>query len=188
MLTSTYRYNDDEIFTVDPSRPETIGGLVAGRPHLRLRADCPVETVLTVMAHNNKRVAGIVDKDGILHGFLTRSALFGHLIIGSGFDVGASIDTSVIKSMTAGDVMIANPVFLPSELSVDDALAIMIEYGFHTMPVLDDGGILVGMAEISDLARVEQDKLHDEIDDRNALLSRLSDTNTPGGRHPAPLR
>lgn len=150
---------------------ETIGGLVSNRLHLRLRPDCPVETVLTIMAHNGKRVAGVVDRDGTLQGFLTRSSLFGRLIIGPGIDTGHSVDTAAIKNMTAGDVMIANPVFLASELPIPDALAIMTEYGFRSMPVLGDGGYLLGIAEMRDLVMAEQENLRQAIESKDSLLS-----------------
>ena len=130
------------------SDADTVGKLVEGKLHLRLYAETPVDTIMTVMAHHDKRIACVVGRDGVLQGVVTRSALYGRLTLGSGFDVGRRIDTAAARALCAGDVMIANPIFLPSELSVPDALGIMTAHGFRAMPVLRDGGVLVGMAEL----------------------------------------
>ena len=53
--------------------PETIGDFVAEQPYLSVPPDCPVESILNIMSHSGKRVAGVVDADRTLLGFLTRS-------------------------------------------------------------------------------------------------------------------
>jgi CBS domain-containing protein len=132
----------------------TVGDLVREVPHLRLLPDCPVEKVLSAMSSTGRQIAGIIEEDGTFAGFITRSTLIGKLVIDQGLDQGGThIKPSALKDLTAADVMIRNPAFLPSELGVSDALAIMTEYGHPIMPVLGDRGELVGLAEMRQLRR-----------------------------------
>jgi len=156
-----------------PVIPETIGDFVSEQTYLSLPPDCPVETILNIMNHNGKRVAGVVDADRILLGFLTRSNIFGKLVIEPGFDVGAEIQTRAIKSLTAADVMIHHPAFLASELGIKDALAIMGEYGYQYMPVLCERARLIGIADLRDLSAMEQENNRKLVEHKNNLLSHL---------------
>lgn len=132
----------------------TVGELVRDLSHLRLRPDCPVEKVLSAMSSTGRQIAGIIEEDDTFSGFITRSTLIGKLVIDQGLDQGGThIRSAALKNLTAADVMIRNPAFLPSELGVSDALAIMTEYGHPVMPVLGDHGQLVGLAEIRQLRR-----------------------------------
>jgi CBS-domain-containing membrane protein len=167
---------------------DTIGGLVAGKPHLRIGARMRVDTILALMAHHNRRMAGVVDIDGCLLGLVTRSALFGRLVIHPGFDVGQRIDTSIAHDLTAADVMIANPVFLPAALSMDDALSLMSEHGFRSMPVLEDGGVLVGFADWADLVQSAQDHFRETVESKDSLLSYFMHHEAYGKGSRAPVR
>jgi CBS domain-containing protein len=151
----------------------TVGALVADLPHLRIHPECPLDTVLSIMAHSGKRVAAITENNGVFIGFITRSALLGRLVISPGFDVGYRIDTTSLSSMTAADAMIPNPAFLPSELSIADALAIMTEYGYHTMPVLGDEGKLIGLAEMRQLVEAHKIMTDNLAESKDNLLSYL---------------
>jgi len=177
-----------EIPTIKTENSDTIGGLIAGKPHLRIGGRMRVDTILALMAHHNKRMAGVVDIEGALLGLVTRSALFGRLVIHPGFDVGQRIDTSIAHDLTAADVMIANPVFLPAALSVDDSLDLMSEHGFRSMPVLEDGGILIGFAEWSDLVQSAQDTHREVIESKDSLLSYFMHHESYGRGSTAPLR
>jgi CBS domain-containing protein len=168
----------DHAFTAN--EPETIGTFVSEKAYLSVPPDCPVETILNIMSHSGKRVAGVVDPDRTLLGFLTRSNIFGKLVIEPGFDVGTGIQTRAIKSMTAADVMIHHPAFLASELDIRDALSIMGEYGYQYMPVLSDYARLVGIADLRDLALIEQDHNRRIVEHKNNLLSHLMHHGTYG--------
>ncbi len=131
-----------------------VGDLVRTLPHLRLRPECPVERVLSAMSSTGRQIAGIIEEDGTFSGFITRSTLIGKLVMDQGLEHGgAHIRPATLRGLTAADVMIRNPAFLPSELSISDALAIMTEYGHPVMPVLGDHGELIGLAEIRQLRR-----------------------------------
>lgn len=155
------------------TREQTIGDFVSGLPHLRLHPDTPVASILAIMSQSGKRIAGIADANGRFIGFVTRSALLGRLVIGAGFDVGLRIDTGLIDDLTARDVMIPRASFLPSELGLSDALAIMTEYGYHAMPVLDGKGVLLGLAEMRQLVEAHQSLTQDLIESKDNLLSYL---------------
>ncbi len=148
---------------------ESIGAFVADRPCLRVAADCPVDTVLNIMSHTGRRVAGIVNPDGTLRGFLTRSSIFGGLV----FDADLAVHTSMVRAMTAADVMITNPAFLPSELGTADALSLMAEHGYQYMPVLGDDAKLIGIADLRDLALGEQETTRQMVEEKDNLLSYL---------------
>lgn len=160
--------------------PETIGDFVSEKAYLSVPPDCPVETILNIMSHSGKRVAGVVDPDRTLLGFLTRSNIFGKLVIEPGFDVGTGIQTREIKSMTAADVIIHHPAFLASELDIKDALSIMGEYGYQYMPVLSDHARLAGIADLRDLVTMEQENNRRIVEHKNNLLSHLMHHGTYG--------
>lgn len=148
---------------------ESIGEFVSARTCLRVAADCPIDTVLNLMSHMGRRVAGVVNKDGTLRGFLTRSSIFGGLV----FDADFTVQTGIVRAMVAEDVMIENPSFLPSELSTRDALSLMAEHGFQYMPVLGDHAQLVGIADLRDLSLGEQESTRRIVEDKDNLLSYL---------------
>lgn len=155
---------------------ENIGAFVADRPCLRVAPDCPVDTVLNIMSHMGRRVAGVVNPDGTLRGFLTRSGIFGGLV----FDADFTIQTGLVRAMTAADVMIPNPAFLPSELGTADALSLMAEHGYQYMPVLGDDAKLVGIADLRDLALGEQETTRQMVAEKDNLLSYLMHHETYG--------
>lgn len=167
--TVTHPYMGRNTATFDSN--QTIGGIVAGRPCLTFRPDHRVDYILNVMSHSSKRVAAIVDAGGRFQGLLTRSSLLGQVVVGADFDVGRRIDLSFLREVSAGQVMIANPVILPSELSPEDALTIMTEYGFHTLPVLEDNARLAGMAEMRDLVLLVHEGHRQTIRSQESLLS-----------------
>lgn len=148
---------------------ESIGAFVADRPCLRVAADCPVNIVLNIMSHTGRRVAGIINADGSLRGFLTRSSIFGGLV----FDSDLALRTNMVRAMTTQDVMIPNPAFLPSELATSDALSLMAEHGYQYMPVLGDNAQLIGIADLRDLALSEQETARQTVEEKDNLLSYL---------------
>jgi CBS domain-containing protein len=155
---------------------ERIGAFVADRPCLRVAADCPVDTILNIMSHTGRRVAGVVNPDRSLRGFVTRSGIFGKLV----FDADFTIQTGIVRAMTAEDVMIPNPAFLPSELGTADALALMAEHGFQYMPVLGEDARLIGIADLRDLALGEQEACRQTVTEKDNLLSYLMHHETYG--------
>lgn len=155
----------DDVMTEE----ETIGHLVESQTCLCISADCPIETVLAMMSNMETRVAAVINPGNVFQGLVNRSSILGGLIIHGNFDVGSAIDTSQLKRLKAADVMITSTSFLTSELSVRDALEIMAEYGYSTMPVLKENAQFVGIAEMRDLVAAQNN------DPRDALMSFLAD-------------
>lgn len=52
---------------------------------------------------------------------------------------------------TVADVMTANPVSVKPEASLEDAIQLLAEHHIGGLPVIDDGGALVGILSESDL-------------------------------------
>lgn len=134
----------------------TVGALVSGLSHLRLLPETGVEAALAAMAQKGKRVGGVIDATGKCLGLVTRAGLLGQLVVDQSLKTGHHGKLAAECGMTAADAMIRNPAFLPSELGIADSLAIMSEYGTQAMPVLSEGGKLVGIAEMRDLARAQK--------------------------------
>lgn len=156
---------------------QTVGSLVEDVPCLCVSTDCPIETVLAMMAHMETRTAAVIDNGNVYHGLVNRSSLLGGLMINSDFDVGSPIDTAILKKLTAADVMTTSIPFLASELSVHDAIELMSEYGFTTMPVLKENAQFVGIAEMRDLISAHQssgDNLFSLLSDKRHTMRSLA--------------
>lgn len=135
---------------------QTVGSLVEDNTCLCISADTPIETILAMMAHMETRIAAVIDNGNVFHGIVNRSSLLGGLMIHSDFDVGSAIDTAILKQLKASDVMTTAIPFLASELSVHDAIELMHEHGYSTMPVLGDNAQFIGIADIRDLIVAQQ--------------------------------
>jgi CBS domain-containing protein len=102
--------------------------------------DTLVEEAATVMQTNEVGSVLVVDEDGRLEGILTTTD-FVDIVAKSH----PKAETSVDRYMTT-DVVTTGP-----EVSIRDVADIMIERGFHHMPVLEDESV-IGMITSTDLA------------------------------------
>jgi CBS domain-containing protein len=57
-----------------------------------------------------------------------------------------------IAAITVGKAMTAAPEYVSSETPIEDVATLMVERGFHTVPVLD-GGKLAGVIGLEDILR-----------------------------------
>lgn len=168
MKTNLAQQYDTQFFPL-LDETQTVGNLVEDRACLCVSTDCSIETVLAMMSHMETRTAAVIDNGNVFHGLVSRSSLLGGLMIHSDFDVGSPIDTAILKKLTAADVMATSIPFLASELSVHDAIELMSEHGYTTMPVLKENAQFVGIAEMRDLIGAHQGSGSDD------LMSFLSD-------------
>lgn len=134
----------------------TVGALVSERRHVRFLPETGIEAALSAMGQKGKRVAGVIDASGKCLGIVTRAGLLGQLVVDQSLKTGHHGKPAAECGLSVADAMICNPAFLPSELGIADALAIMGEYGAQAMPVLSEGGKLVGIADMRDLARAQK--------------------------------
>ena len=57
-----------------------------------------------------------------------------------------------IAAITVAQAMTPNPVFVEPDMGIEVVAALMVDNGFHTIPVLDDGR-LVGIVGKEDVLR-----------------------------------
>jgi CBS domain-containing protein len=65
-----------------------------------------------------------------------------------------------IAAITVADAMTKNPVTVKIDTRIETVAALMADKKFHTLPVLDDNGILVGIIGKEDLLRTIIKKFH----------------------------
>jgi acetoin utilization protein AcuB len=91
-------------------------------------------------------------KRGALVGFVTK-----HMLLEASPSPATSLSVHelnyLVSKMTVEDVMVKNPVTIPSDLPVEEAVWLGSERGIGGFPVVDDGR-LVGVITESDMTRV----------------------------------
>lgn len=117
----------------------------------------------------------VVDEEGILVGILCQSDLIAQqkkLPIPSFFTFldglftissAKQIEKQVrkIAAITVEQAMTPNPVFVEPDTDIEAVAALMVDSGFHTIPVLDDG-VLVGVVGKEDVLKTLTAKSLDE--------------------------
>lgn len=146
----------------------TVGALVSECSHVRFLPETGIEAALSAMGQKGKRVGGVIDTSGKCLGIVTRAGLLGQLVVDQSLKTGHHGKPAAECGLSVADAMICNPAFLPSELGIADALAIMGEYGAQAMPVLSEGGKLVGIAELRDLTQARRMGHNTGMDEESA--------------------
>ena len=117
----------------------------------------------------------VVDEEGVLVGILCQSDLIAQqkkLPIPSFFTFldglftissAKQIEKQVrkIAAITVEQAMTPNPVFVEPDTDIEAVAALMVDSGFHTIPVLDDG-VLVGVVGKEDVLKTLTAKSLDE--------------------------
>jgi CBS domain-containing protein len=103
--------------------------------------ETPVEEAARILLENDVGSLPIVDADGRLQGILTRTDFV----------------TVVAKSQpkaetTVAEYMATDVVTTTLQESIRSVADLMMEHGFHHVPVVDDDGTVVGMVSTTDLA------------------------------------
>lgn len=57
----------------------------------------------------------------------------------------------VLQADTAADLMSENPISVRDDASVQEAIALMTDRGFHAAPVIDESGRAVGVISVTDI-------------------------------------
>jgi len=102
--------------------------------------DTTVHKAAVVMTQANCGSVLVLDAAGALLGIVTERDLMTRV-------VARALDpaTTLVSA-----VMTRNPICVPPEMPVSDAIVIMIERGFRHLPVLKPGGKLVGVFSVRD--------------------------------------
>jgi CBS-domain-containing membrane protein len=117
----------------------------------------------------------VIDDEGVLVGILCQSDLIAQqkkLPIPSFFTFldglftissAKQIEKQVrkIAAITVEQAMTPNPVFVEPDTDIEAVAALMVDSGFHTIPVLDDG-VLVGVVGKEDVLKTLTAKSLDE--------------------------
>ena len=116
----------------------------------------------------NREIGSIVVMDdGLLVGIFTERDLMTK-VVGAG---------AIISEMTVADVMVPDPVSVTEDTPRDEAMDLMIKNHFRHLPVLGEGGSLVGMLSIRDLLRHQVDRLREDVRSLEQYLA----ADGPGG-------
>lgn len=99
-----------------------------------------VHKAAIVMTQANCGSALVLGGDGALLGILTERDLMTRV-------VAKALDPAATPVST---VMTRNPICIPPETTVSDAIVIMIERGFRHLPVVRPGGKIVGVFSVRD--------------------------------------
>jgi CBS domain-containing protein len=102
--------------------------------------EATVHKAAIVMTQANCGSVLVLGGDGALLGILTERDLMTRV-------VAKALDPA---HTTVATVMTRNPVCIPPETPVSDAIVIMIERGFRHLPVVRHGGKIVGVFSVRD--------------------------------------
>ncbi len=124
-----------------------------------LTKDSSAREVAESMEKSNCAAIVIVDDAGLLIGILTERDLT-RKIVAKGIDS---------NTVTAGDIMTANPDTLAPGDSARDALELMSSRGYRHLPVTVDGKC-IAMVSIRDLYRTMKEALEEDIRETEAFV------------------
>ncbi|MCP4746385.1 MAG: CBS domain-containing protein [Desulfobacteraceae bacterium] len=119
-----------------------------------------------ILLDNNINGAPVVDDQGKLIGVLCQSDLVAQhkrppvptliTLLDSYIQITSTKhlekDARKIAALTVGEAMTENPVTVNSESAIEKIAGLMVDKGFHTLPVVDDGR-LVGIIGKEDVLR-----------------------------------
>ncbi|MBI9073798.1 MAG: CBS domain-containing protein [Desulfatibacillum sp.] len=100
-----------------------------------------ISDAIRLMQGNSIRHLPVVEKGGILRGFVTLSDLKQGLI------------PSMVGDLCLQDLMIKNPVTVKPEDDVEDAAQLIYRLKIGGMPVVDDQNKLLGIITVTDILR-----------------------------------
>ena len=118
--------------------------------------DTPLADVVEAMVSTRLNRAVVIDDDGHVVGIISDSQLLrrvgpaGRGIVERLMRRGGN--APAVRG-TAADVMVASPAVVRSDAAITDAIRQMITTGAKLLPVVDEGGRLVGMLDRSDVLR-----------------------------------
>ena len=123
----------------------------------------PAATVAELAAElNSRRVGALIVKDssGAVVGIVSERDVV------RGLASDASVVSAAVESIMTKDVVSIDPDF-----EVADLTRLMTEKRIRHVPVIDNGGVLVGLVSIGDVVKVRMDELETE---RAALMDYIT--------------
>jgi predicted transcriptional regulator len=133
---------------------------------IMLRSDMKITEAARILLNNHINGAPVVGDDLELLGILCQSDLVaqqkavsvpsffstldGFIPLGSLKDMDREMEK--ISAATVGAAMTPDPIFVTPDASVEDIASVMVDKGFHTVPVVDDGKV-IGVIGKEDILR-----------------------------------
>ncbi len=147
----------------------SVAAILHGRTLVSLPPGVTLRQAAKVMADHGIGAVAVVQAD-VLVGIFTERDLMKRVVV-----PGLDIDT-----MRLDQAMTRNPVTVPPDCRINDALAIMIEGGFRHLPVTADGR-LAGMISLRDLQSLHLQACFDVVE-----LGPISNKPAQPGLQPGP--
>lgn len=111
-----------------------------------------LETARQVFEKNQIRHILVLDK-GKLTGILSNHDLL-RVSFGDTYgDDQANMDDAIVNMLSVKDVMRHNPIFTTSNTTIEDAIFVLLNRRFHSLPVVDDDK-LVGIVTTTDFLKL----------------------------------
>ncbi|MBI3890161.1 MAG: DUF190 domain-containing protein [Candidatus Wallbacteria bacterium] len=145
---------------LEPNRASTAGDAMS-RGIATVAPSEPVERVVELLAGKAYRAVPVVEA-GLPAGIVTNSDLIGRAGFGVRMELLGSLDEPARQALlqdlsragrTAADVMTARPLTVNVRTPLTRVAELLVERRLKRMPVVDDGGLLVGMISRLDLLR-----------------------------------
>ena len=119
---------------------------------ISVQQDAPVSEVRKLLRLHSFHHIPVVSKRGSLVGVLSTTDLALFSLDAWVGDV-STVDAELDESFTLTEIMTLEPITVSPSTKVRKAAEILADGGFHSLPVVDDEGLLVGMITTTDILR-----------------------------------
>lgn len=154
-------------FSPPPSSapPETVADIIRDRPCPVFAPDDKVADLIRKIQDSHAGAAAVLDGRGLLQGLITEREILRRVFLTPGPDRRGG-------DMTAGDMMIRDPVMLDDRTDIRTALDIITGHGFRYMPVIRHGQPrhLAGIVSERELFQHAQEKTRRVLESKDTLL------------------
>lgn len=134
------------------AKTKTLRELLDGKKFLQVSPDTLIRNIAVEMPLHHSSAAAVVDESSKLIGLVTERD-----IVEKSVGVYRNVDET-----TAEKIMILDPVTIDANSEAFEALQVMTEKGFRTLPVMD-GEKIVGIIDIRDLFACVNQLLEEQI-------------------------
>lgn len=139
---------------------------------IAVSVDTSVSEVATILTENKIHGVPIVDENRKIIGIVTETNFFakvdGEFYLAQFVenikenklpDVdGLNAENKITSETKVGEIMTENCIYVDPEMDADDLFKTFRKYGFHTIPVATEGGILCGIVSIADIIKMSTEK------------------------------
>jgi CBS domain-containing protein len=120
---------------------------VMSSPVITLRPDVPAHAAAALLVSHGFTAAPVVDGEHRVVGIATEADLVRGRIVPEGWTVDEQPEPTVVEVMTP------SPTVMPPDADLADVVALMLDLGIRSIPIVDDG-VLVGVVSRRDVLRV----------------------------------